>query len=106
MALSLRSRLVLLVGLAAAVPLVALAFFWSRDLQDRARAELGQEQPNLAEVVRDQVGAMVEEMQRRGSGAGEGVLTEDGVRRIYGYPQVAGPSWVLAIGAPASLAGA
>ena len=36
MALSLRSRLVLLVGLAAAVPLVALAFFWSRDLQDRA----------------------------------------------------------------------
>ncbi len=61
---SLRFRLMLVVGLAAVVPLLALAFFWSQDLRDRARVELGEEQANLAEVVGDQVGAMVEDIQR------------------------------------------
>lgn len=93
---SLRLRLALVVGMAAVPPLLALGFFWSRDLQDRARAELEREQAKLAEVVGD--GVMV---------AARGVqapAAEDGVRRVYGDRQVAGPAWFLAIGAPASLA--
>ncbi len=64
MGLSPRLKIWLVVGLAIAIPLVVLTVLWTWDLRDRARARLEEEQENLAELVGDQVDAMVEDIQR------------------------------------------
>jgi GAF domain-containing protein len=80
MGVSARVKILMVIGLAVTLPLFALTWFWTQDLQARARASLEQEQANLTELVGDQVGAMVEDVQRLLETAARIPALRDGAR--------------------------